>query len=294
MGLKDTIGNLNVLAPFQAYQKYIGNRPAVEIPVLAGLGGLIGYGGTGFAMRKAAEMVAKGIPPERLGMTRQEFDKELAGILQPSEVNRYRLMGGALGALAGGGAGLLGYGTERGLGANPFQTDKEFFQQNPDRLDHLRRRAQERIQESMYEPGKFTYTRGQGFQKSSSDDALTIQNSMGMPPGFDDPFVSAKLPVSATADLVMEDPFLDMQGKHAVVGLVQDSAGNDETGLTTGRKIMRTALQAGVGFGAAYGTGKALSTLMGMPKPLAAAIQGVGGLAGALVNTGLFKDLRSN
>lgn len=102
-----------------------------------------------------------------------------------------------------------------------------------------------------------------------------------------DPFARNIIPVNQTLDTLHADPYLNLDQKQLVSGLV-GYAPKDTYNNTSGRGIVRTALGLGVDFGAAYLVGRVFTGLAGLPAAQAKQISIAGGLANALYNTGIF------
>jgi hypothetical protein len=108
---------------------------------------------------------------------------------------------------------------------------------------------------------------------------------------FKNPYEHERVPIKHSIDLLNEDPFLTVGQKSFSTHVMQGSE-MDGSGLTSGKKIARSALRAGVGFGTAYTFGKTMGTVLGLPKPAKERLSRVGGLAAAVVNTGIFEGHR--
>ncbi len=88
---------------------------------------------------------------------------------------------------------------------------------------------------------------------------------------------------------INQDRFLDSFNK-LEAGTLIAKADTMRDGRTSGRKIVNTALRAGVGFVPAYMFGKTIAGLAGLPKESLGRIGAAGGIAAALYNTGVFGD----
>jgi len=103
-----------------------------------------------------------------------------------------------------------------------------------------------------------------------------------------DPFALNVIPVNQTLDTIKADPYLAIDQKQLAGSLVGYSP-TDAYNNTSGRSIVRTALKAGVDFGAAYLFGRVMTGLAGLPAADAKQLSVAGGIANALYNTGIFK-----
>lgn len=88
---------------------------------------------------------------------------------------------------------------------------------------------------------------------------------------------------------INNDQFLDAWDKLKADSYIADSD-PEKRGITSGKKITQTALRAGVGFAPSYFFGKTLAGLAGMPDNTLKRMGTLGGIAGAVYNTGIFGD----
>jgi len=100
---------------------------------------------------------------------------------------------------------------------------------------------------------------------------------------MDEPVV----PLHASLSLIEADPFLTRAQKNVTESILYGAEGKS-AGKTTGRRVMESALRAGVGGAAGYGLGAVASTVFSLPDPFKKRLSAVGGVAGALLNTGIF------
>jgi len=104
-----------------------------------------------------------------------------------------------------------------------------------------------------------------------------------------DPFRLNIIPVNQSLDTIHADPYLQIDQKQLVSTLI-GRAPTDTYNNTSGRGLVRTALGLGVDFGAAYLFGRVMTGLAGLPSADAKQISIAGGLANALMNTGIFRN----
>jgi hypothetical protein len=58
--------------------------------------------------------------------------------------------------------------------------------------------------------------------------------------------------------------------------------------LISGKDLARGAVRAGVGYGAAFALGQTVGKIFDLPEPLTDRMSRIGGIAGAIINTGVF------
>jgi hypothetical protein len=91
-------------------------------------------------------------------------------------------------------------------------------------------------------------------------------------------------------DLINQDPFLKPPAKGAA-GFIVEGAAPGGSGLVSGRDIMRSAIHAGAGYVGAYLFGKAIGSIVGLPPDVVEDISKKGGIAGAVLNTGVLEKI---
>lgn len=95
------------------------------------------------------------------------------------------------------------------------------------------------------------------------------------------------VPVKDMIGTVNNDKFLDTYEK-LKTGTILYKSDEKKKGIVSGRDIAQTAVRSGVGFVPAYALGKTMARFAGFPKETLNRIGSLGGIAGALYNTGLF------
>jgi hypothetical protein len=276
MSVKDRIANADPYAPAKAYNRYIGGNPYVEAGALGTAGALTGYMATDLALRKFSPQTS----PERRRMLRNIMAALMA-------------TGGAT------------YAMQKHVDPqNPWKslTDKDYWKDPANRQDLLDRQ-QEKIDSAeidLRNVPKFDWGRG----APSMDSGLNIipyearrllpQNiqqrgdiSLAKEGSFTSAFEGRTVPVRTTINLLDQDPFLSLADKKIVKGMIVDANDGLDAGKTSGKSLMSTAVKAGVGFGAAYLFGQGVGGLLSLPPEQTKKLSQVGGLAGAIYNSGI-------
>lgn len=106
----------------------------------------------------------------------------------------------------------------------------------------------------------------------------------------DNMYMEDNIPIKTSLRLVDEDLFLNPFEK-SVTGSLIYGAENKDSGLTSGKKLTDSAIRAGVGFVPSYMFGKGVGTVLGLPAPIRDRISFAGGLAGAVINSGILKEI---
>jgi len=103
-----------------------------------------------------------------------------------------------------------------------------------------------------------------------------------------DRYTSDIIPISKSLDLVQNDLFLNPYQKNQTSSLIF-GAEKKESGLTSGKDLTRSAINAGIGFVPAYGFGRIVGGVLGLPPPVRERVSLVGGLAAAVINSGVLQ-----
>jgi hypothetical protein len=265
-------GKFTLSTPGKIYNQLIGNKPLLEALVLGAGGATAGYMGGKFMARKAlAGVLAGKSPAEREAILRE---------LESEDTSRFaRRLGGVLGGLVG-----VAYPLQKAWRRKPGSTWKDQMGamlstkgQEDEALYRTQQALKPRPKKAL---GKKPFVSGRtpGMNKYQSFE-------------FSDPFVSERVPISYSIDLIQRDPFLSIPQKAVTTGLLEGSAGGAKAGSSSGMDLTKAAIRAGVGFGTAYAFGRAATSVLGLPLPQAKKVSQYGGLAGALVNTGIFQEL---
>ena len=124
-----------------------------------------------------------------------------------------------------------------------------------------------------------------GPRTSALFDPLTLQKIQSVAGEYTEEDIHTSTAVS----LINRDEFLDPYQKLKVDTII---AGSDEqrSGWTSPRRLTQTAVQAGAGFVPAYNFGRAVGGILALPEPAAGRLAKAGGLAGAIINSGIFNN----
>jgi hypothetical protein len=246
------------------YQKHIGSRPIAESLLL---GSLLGYGAYKGAPYIARPLMKAFMP----GASDREVEHALADAKRDGRLGDVaKIMGlgaGAAGALypavkSTNFSGSAGDAVRSYLG-------RDFYSQDEPAAKYQRAAHRKAVLDRSRQ------------QKQDVPDFYKFSS-------FQDPLVGTNIPISYSLDLLSQDPFLRAPEKEIASSLVQGSG--EDSGLTTGQNIARTALRAGVGFVPAYAFGKVMSGIAGLPEAEARRVSLAGGVAGAIYNTGIIQE----
>jgi len=102
-------------------------------------------------------------------------------------------------------------------------------------------------------------------------------------------YTSEIIPIKNSLDLIENDIFLDPYQKRTTSNLIF-GAENKDSGLTSGQKLTRSAMTAGIAFAPAYAFGKVFGGVLGLPPQVRDRVSMVGGLAAAAARTGIFSS----
>ena len=272
---------INVLGFTEGYGKTIGKWPLAEGAVLGGLGGVGGYYGSQVMARKILDMLLKGKSPA-------EREAELRRLREDGTLDMIAKVSAGLGAAAG-----IGYvaqkhmDTNRGFrGAVGSILDPSYYNRNAkSTLAAEKEKSKAAVAEAgkAYTPLVSTFSSGRKYQPG-----LQKAGSYGMHEGI--AFSKDRVPIAASVDLIKGDPFLSLPQKD-ITTMMLEGAENSTSGLVSGKSLMRTAIQAGVGAGTGFLFGRAASTLFSLPPVAKKRLSGAGAIAGALVNTGIFSEI---
>jgi len=269
-----------IQTPFRAYQQTVGAHPLIEAGTM-GLGGaLAGYHGSGFAANKMLNSLMAGKTPAQKAAIRQQLEAD-------GTMRWIRIISALSGAGLGAGYGIMKH-LDTGSGAKGAVSsllNPNYYEDNPEALKRLETRRAEAKEKAFYGGG--------GRARVQKLDALY---DSGRRPKFaalqlDDPFTNERIPIKYTMDTIAQDPFLSMGQKEYTNSLVHGSESSD-SGVTSQKSLMRSALHAGIGFGSAYAFGKAIGSIFALPQDITKRLSNVGGVAGAIINTGILEGSR--
>ena len=270
-----TFENVDAAWPTKAYDATVGAHPMIEVPALAAAGGLLGYFGTGLAQHALGGLTSR--LPGNMGAGLNDW------LQDPENMRVMRERMAAILATAGGVAGLaknLDVGGGVG-GAARSLTESDYWGNNPEaRKRQLQRRLATLLGRRYIMKANFQWQRDPRMQKQQSEEA--------------DPFFQPETPIRQSLEYVGVDPFLTNSQKHQTQGLLVASNNGQTAGYTSGHSLMKSAVKAGVGFGTAYLFGRVAGGLLAMPSETVKNLSLAGGLAGALINSGIFKELGGN
>ena len=270
----ESFKGVDVAWPHKAYRATIGAHPLIEVPALAGAGAAAGYLGAGLAQNVLGR-IAGGLPGE-MGAGAQEW------FADPENQQTLRDRMAAIGAALGGTYGVaknVDIGSGWG-GAAKSLTESDYLERNPEARNRLLQRRLGELLSRRYQLKKFRWDRGRQLEASDIGERAA-----------GDPFFQTETPIRQSLTYVGVDPFLSNSQKYQTQGLLVNANNGQTAGYTSGRSLMQSALKAGVGFGTAYLFGHVAGNVLALPPETVKNLSLAGGLAGALVNTGIFKEL---
>lgn len=181
-----------------------------------------------------------------------------------SNNSRLRGIGTFIGAIGG---GVLGGGLDLDF-RNGWEGVKNSLKENDYFLKNRPNYLQERTNKQLANRDRIWYT-----SKQASE--------------FNDPYYQEIIPIRNSLDILTNDAYLKPYQRRAAADLIY-GAENKDTGLTSGKKLTRSALKAGIGFVPAYAFGKTVGGILGLPPVVTTRMSMLGGLAAATINSGIF------
>jgi hypothetical protein len=260
------------------YNKTVGSNPLIEAAGLGTAGALAGYYGSGLAANKSLDAL--------MAMTGAKTPQEKAAIRAQMQREGTMRWIKIISALAGGGLGAAyalrkHMDTGSGLkGALSSITNKDYWSKNPKAVEDFKKRHKEEKDKSYFDSAKERSDYLDSIYDSGRGKIASLQ--------MEDPFIHERVPIKYTMDTIQRDPFLDLESK-AYTNSIIGGAENAESGVTSSKSIMRSALHAGVGFGSAYAFGNVIGSIFSLPEKNTKRLSNIGGIAGAIVNTGILE-----
>lgn len=268
-----TLNKIDATWPFRQYNKHVGNRPALEIPLLAGVGALGGAAG--------AKQLGYN-PWVGAGLT------------------------GLLAALYGVGKHVDTGGTMSDALQSLLQTD--YYKKHPEASRRLQLAGRLKVQNAKPVTGKLSLGRriAEAAVPQLSAPALvkrvgeagSEERSMWKEQcdkyaffmGAADELDQEVIPVNYSRLLVASDPFLAPSAKILTGDLLLAAKGGP-VGMTSGRSLYKAAIKAGAGYGAAYLFGRGLTSVLGAGTETSKKLSTAGGIAAAVINSGILNEL---
>lgn len=259
------------------YQQNIGSKPLLEIPLAAGIAGL----GTYAVADQALDALSNfpGMSKLRTSTRRRDQDEdELAATKR-----RLAIMA----ALLAGGATAYAHADLRGSGKELVDslTQSNYWTSNPNVP------ARKALIDRFTLPGKspeairaeYENSMRNLYKESMDKTAGEFYDEIAADPTFHD----LNIPVVKSINVVREDPYLLPSSKGIVSGLVSQSSPDDP--YTSKFGLVKTALKAGADYGTAYMFGQGVGSLLAMPSTMVNKLSQAGGMAYAVINSGILK-----
>jgi len=102
-------------------------------------------------------------------------------------------------------------------------------------------------------------------------------------------FTVDRIPVNHAREVLQNDPFLSTDQKGQVLAIIDNAGYNNKTGKASTTDLAAGAIRAGFGLAGGAVAGYVLGNLFAMPTAVTRALSLAGGVAGALLNTGVVK-----
>jgi hypothetical protein len=245
------------------YQEHIGRHPLRDIAATSALGAAGAYALSGPALSILAKLGGLGSPQLAAMANQYMSDPRGAGSA------KFKLA--LLGALAG-----AGYGAYKHV---DMKTDMEGMKQSLTDPNYWYKHPWQALRRKGLAP------------ESDIDMAemLHIDKQASDPGDPDDTYYDDSIYVPNAIHAVQRDPVLLSYNKRQVSGIVRDSG--DAKKQTSGYRITNAALRAGVSYGAAWALGQGLGSVLNLPQPIVNRLSTAGGIAAAVVGSGVLKEL---
>ncbi len=127
------------------------------------------------------------------------------------------------------------------------------------------------------------------FRNVAGDQSRQLFKTSASGSSYDTGYNSFSIPKSEAMVRFMKEPRL-REDEQRISGAL--AAGSEEiNGMTSGRSLTTTALNAGASFVPAYIFGRATGRVLGLPDPIKRRAAALGGLAGAVKGSGVVDDI---
>ncbi len=256
-----------------AYEESIGSIQGLKLLTHMGVLSLLGKQG------------AKAISPL--------LTRNLKGAMPGADITKKKL--GRLGALGG---GLVGaYTGSRGLdysSARDFMKSlytKDYWEKNPQKVRQRVQNLKKKVKGMDYNPDYSLLTDTSNNKTGAEYETIAPDFEYGL--GNDDndgcsySAFTPSIPVKESQDIINQDQYMHPFGKTALNGMLEN-ADKDRDDKTSQFDLSDAALKAGAGFVPSYLLGRSVGSLLRLPKDSKKRLSNIGGLAGAVANTGLF------
>ncbi|MHC4617935.1 MAG: hypothetical protein ACYTEQ_09300 [Planctomycetota bacterium] len=269
------LGDMRLGAIPSFYEKTVGANPIVEALTLGAAGALVGHHGSKAGLR--------GID-KALGISSEDTQTSLEGGVFGDVQTVATLFGSAVGMIYA--ANKHGDFRSGMGGFAKSMTTPGYWDKNPEALRRARQAGYLKgygiLGPKRYERRHYGTGSGRMSQKYGSEKEAFV---------FGGEFTKETIPVHQSTNIIKEDPYLTWRQKDFTSGIVDSAEGGGGSGLTSGRQVAQSAVHAGVGFGAGYLFGKAMSSIFSLPPAQAKKVSKSGGLAGAIINTGVLEKI---
>lgn len=244
------------------WQEYVSSRPLVESGVLGGAGAVGGYYGSGLLAKGLLNTIMAGKSDEEKAEQWQQWENE-------GFTDTIRNVGGAAGGLAG-----LAYPMFKNYnGKIESLTEKNYYANHP---EEAAARAKASPLHSQYrDTGVFE--RYKELNKHASFDMA-----------FDN---TSSIPVQGAMDMFWDDPHLSHPERTYAAGLVSAANQDQPYGVLSPSDLALGAVRAGVSFGIAKSFANVVGNAMKLPSDVRDRMSNAGGIAAAVMSTGILNKV---
>lgn len=107
-------------------------------------------------------------------------------------------------------------------------------------------------------------------------------------PGDSNALLNAPIiPLQHSKDLIWRDPYLNNRQKNVGTGVFEEAASGQSSGLISGGDIAKVLIRGGLGYAVGSFAGRTAANLFSLPPTATNALSRSGGIATALINTGI-------
>jgi hypothetical protein len=263
-----------------AVNKAITSRPYVHIPLIMALGALIGNKGSQAAANMFTDVAMSGSPDKE--QTKRDMEKN----------PRIRTIGTVLGGLAGLALAMPQH-LDTAAGSTwtsrlESLTQKDYWKQHPERLQQWQQQNQEAIKN--WQPRMLNVPSQSGWlskYQSAEDGELEWGDVFSQ--GASDPTI----PLHSSLALIHGDEYLNPFQRSSAGSLLLQAQGANKAPAFSRDDLVQSGIDKGLDFTRAYAFGQGVGWLLGLPEPLTSRISKAGGLANAIIRSGIFQPPNS-
>lgn len=114
-----------------------------------------------------------------------------------------------------------------------------------------------------------------------------INNALAGTPTIPLNLTADAIPVDHMQELLLKDPYMTTDQKGQALAIVHNTGYDTKSGKTSVADLAKGAIHAGFGLAGGLVAGHVMGKLFSLPMPVTRALSATGGIAGALLNTGI-------